>query len=526
MFKNKFCSALVTFGVLAVLNGCASISTEIVCSKVEKSCDSDETITDRGLTYYRPKISTADGITYYLPRRDIRINFSIKEEKPDSAASTPAKNASVTAAAASGQDINIAIRTAAPKCPVTKKSADKQTCKTQESTSQPASSPKENKPETKKTVTVTVANNYISDIIPDVENVFLLHYNKNYIANNNMSVGVNSMGLLSVTHADTVNKINEIAANIGADVAMASYGAGFIPQANSDPRKALTTTPIDKPGSVALEDRSVSYTSNQCELNEGEYSILVNPKQEFLKKKNCREKPDANGCKIEIPICKGVTVKISRLFVDSHLHDSFRIKPVDIWDETYNRFTQMRNFLDITHLHNKFGGNYYPGLFYKQDLPYSISVYNFDYQSNKLNSISERYQSQFIAFSPNESPVYFAPITQTLFTDNTSDITLVNGVVNTLQENTDSELQALTQIPANVLGGYTSAVGKVFSSMTDVIKNKGTITTTAQSNELAILVGAEKIKRCQMAIANNDTKDKTGDDLTKALNNIQTACGN
>jgi len=511
MFKNKICSALVTSGVLAVLNGCASISTEIVCSKENKPCGSSG-------------ISTADGITYFLPRRDIRINFSIKKEKPDSA-STPAKNASVTADAAPGQDINIAIQTAAQKCPVTKKSADKQTCKTQENTSQPTSSPIEKTPETKKTVTVTVANNYTSDIISDVENVFLLRYNKNYIADNNMSVGVNSMGLLSVTHADTINKINEIAANIGADVAMASYGAGFLPQASSDPRKALPTTPIDKPGSVALEDRSVSYTSNQCELNEGEYSILVNPKQEFLNKEYCREKPDANECKIEISICKGVAVKISRLFVDSHLHDSFRIKPDGFLDKTHNTLTHMRNLLDITHLHTKSLDNY-PGLFYKQDLPYSISVYNSDYQSNKPNNISERYQSQFIAFSPNESPVYFAPITQTLFTDNTSDVTLVNGVVNTLKENTDSELQALTQIPANVLGGYTSAVGKVFSSMTDVIKNKGTMTTTAQSNELAILVGTEKIKRCQMAIANNDTKDKTGDDLTKALNNIQTACGN
>jgi len=49
---------------------------------------------------------------------------------------------------------------------------------------------------------------------------------------------------------------------------------------------------------------------------------------------------------------------------------------------------------------------------------------------------------------------------------------------------------------------------------------------TNQTTELSVLLGAQKIKRCQLAIAINNTTGKTGDALTTAFNNIQTACGN
>jgi uncharacterized protein YceK len=441
MLKNNkiILMLLVIIGLLA-LNGCASISTKIACSKEskwlgEKTCNNNND-------------SMKDGITYYLPRRDIRINFSIKESEKG------------------------------------------------------------------KVITVTIPNNYATDNIPDTDNVFVLSYNKNYIGDNNMSIGVNSMGLLTVTHADTVNKINEIATNIGADIALATYGVGSLSNNNNE-RKPLSTTPIieiDRPNSVALADRSVSYTSNTCKLNEGDYSILFNPK----------ELPNN---KI-ISICEGIKIEISRLFIANHLHDSFRINPDGFFDNLHNLSTLVKNSIDVIHLHNK-GFDNYSGLFYKQEMPYAISVYNPNYcnESSKReceNYISQNFKSQFIALSPNESPIYFAPITQTLFSDNVNDITLINGVVNSLKENTDSELLALTQIPANVIGGYSSAIGNALSSL----QSKETIITTTQNTELATLVNAEKIKRCQVAIATNDTKNKTGDDLTKAFNNIQTACGN
>jgi hypothetical protein len=113
-------------------------------------------------------------------------------------------------------------------------------------------------------------------------------------------------------------------------------------------------------------------------------------------------------------------------------------------------------------------------------------------------------------------------VTETIFTDNTSDITLVNGVVNSLKENTDSELLGLSKIPANVLGAFTNATGEIFSSLGAVKKNED----TNQANELSVLLNAQKIKRCQIAIVSNDISGKTGDELTKAYNAIQTACNN
>jgi len=107
-----------------------------------------------------------------------------------------------------------------------------------------------------------------------------------------------------------------------------------------------------------------------------------------------------------------------------------------------------------------------------------------------------------------------------LFTDNTSDITLVNGIVNSLRQNTDSELLGLAKIPASALGAYTNAVGEIFKGIGAVSENE----SKAQTSELSVLRNAQMITRCQMAIAANNIVGKTGDDLTVALNAIQTAC--
>jgi len=50
--------------------------------------------------------------------------------------------------------------------------------------------------------------------------------------------------------------------------------------------------------------------------------------------------------------------------------------------------------------------------------------------------------------------------------------------------------------------------------------------STAQTSQLSVLLNAQKITRCQMAIAANSLVGKKGDDLTVAYNAIQTACGN
>ncbi|MCD2453790.1 hypothetical protein GO003_025785 [Methylicorpusculum oleiharenae] len=151
-----------------------------------------------------------------------------------------------------------------------------------------------------------------------------------------------------------------------------------------------------------------------------------------------------------------------------------------------------------------------PGVYYKQDRPYKVIIYEKDRNASAI----------FNAFSPNESGVYLAPISETLFTDNTSDITLINGVVNSLKQNTDSELLGLAKIPASALGGFTSALGEIFVGLKKVSENE----SNNLSNELSVLWNKQMITRCQMAIAANNPAGKTGDELTIAFNAIQTAC--
>ena len=164
--SRKMLLLFFLYGVLSILNGCASISSQIVCGKShlarEKLCDE--------------KISLGDGIVYYLPKRFIRVNVAVTESN-EGAMDSQSK---VCATLNPSQNVSIDSQPLVKRC------------------------------EIKKKVIVTVVNNSVTETIPDPDHVFLLRYNKNYIGENNMVIGVNNYGLLSVTHADTVNKINEI----------------------------------------------------------------------------------------------------------------------------------------------------------------------------------------------------------------------------------------------------------------------------------------------------------------------------
>ncbi len=449
------------YGVLSILNGCASISSQIVCGKShlarEKLCDE--------------KISLGDGIVYYLPKRFIRVNVAVTESN-EGAMDLQSK---VCANLEPSQNVSIDSQFVVKRC------------------------------EIKKKVIVTVVNNSVTETIPDPDHVFLLRYNKNYIGENNMAIGVNNYGLLSVTHADTINKINEITANIAIDVAAISVGSGFSPQTDAAARSALPSTNITSPGLVSAPTDSATFLTVDDKCKIGSYTLLFDPAD-----------PKKSGPET---VCD-IKIELDPVFNRENQHqDSYRIAPATFQDEFYNFLTSAKSGLDIVHLHSKFSS--LPGLFYKQDLPYLVTVQQTLSAEENNNHVAAPV-SRFLTLSPNESKIYFAPVTETLFTDNTSDITLINGVVNTLKENTDSELLALTKIPSNVLGAYTEALGKIGSSVGKVLNNQNTNQTT----ELSVLLGAEKIKRCQLAIAINNTTGKTGDALTTAFNNIQTACGN
>ncbi len=469
--------SLICLGwAFTVLNGCASISSEVVYKDSENSLKGIE-----------------DGIVYYMPKRNIRLNVVVANPGSGAGSSTSDTSksrtvpTSVIPTVVGNSKTNIKTEIDSNTYPVGKfgKVDDKAPTKLDN-----------------KTVTVSLANNYDTETIPDYSKQFLLDYRRNLFGANNMAIGINSYGLLSVSHADTVNKFDQIASNIAIDIASASLGAGPAPQTACS-ASPLSTYDNITPGSYKPpSDSSVNFTmsTNKVTCPNGNYTYSYDP-----------SKPPTED---ESKIC-GVQIIISSAFTKPILmRNTIRLAqkkpdPLDmvrsLWPSPLHRWGKPYKSLS--------------GLFYRQDLPYIVTVKE---AKAEPTSALVSHNSQFLALSPNESMTYFAPITKTLFTNNTSDITMANGVVTSLKENTDSELFTLSKIPADVLGAYTNAVGQIFQA----IGTEKSSQNTNQTTEFTLMQTSAKIGQCQAMIATNPIAGLTGDALTLALSNIRTGCGN
>jgi len=285
--------------------------------------------------------------------------------------------------------------------------------------------------------------------------------------------------------------MNEIAKYIAMDVAAISLGAAPAPTiTNNTPVVATPVTPHGKFESMSYSPVRFT-TESDCEI--GNHSFLIDP--ETWK--------NTTICGIEVNVecgfatdCYNTTPNDkSCLSTESRrLHDP-------------NYLNWIYNKLDIFHWQQNTGDSL-PGLFYKQDLPYIVKLRKGNVESN------------FIALSPNESKIFFAPITKTLFTDNTSDITLVNGIISTLEETTDSEVLGLARIPADALGSYTESIGKIFSALGTNVSNEEKMVT----NQTALAAALAKKQRCETAIAINPLQGVSEEARVNALTNIQNAC--
>ena len=488
--KLKLFAWFYAFTGCVALTGCASITSEVICgnpgkdgkkigSRV-KTCNSDRSI--------------GDGIVYYLPKRDIRIDVVVA-----SAGSGGGTSDSTIAniSNSSSNSINVTINSNTKPDSPTPKPTETKVDAQGDGTSQPGQTE-----ENKKKITVTLSDNRDGETLPDLRNVFLLRYSKNWIGQNNMAVGVSPLGLLTITHADTINKINDIAAYIAIDAAAISTGAGAVIKPTETARTSALPTTTITPGTFTPSKYTATFDKVTTECKAGTYSLLIDPS-------NLNDDKPQELC--------GVYVDIEREFENlkypgnsSWLNPSPNPKYWRFYADNFLIAKRVaRNIVAMGPL-DQYAFESVPGVFYKQDIPYKVTIYEKE----------PKYAARFKAFSPNASGVYFAPISETLFTDNTSDITLVNGVVNSLRQNTDSELLGLAKIPASALGAYTNAVGEIFKGIGAVSENE----SKAQTSELSVLQNAQMITRCQMAIAANNPVGKTGDDLTVAFNAIQTAC--
>ena len=186
-----------------------------------------------------------------------------------------------------------------------------------------------------------------------------------------------------------------------------------------------------------------------------------------------------------VPLC-GYTIAITRLAAAESNTDTARLDP-DSGDQS--------------------------GIFYKQQRPYQITF------SDTLGATPEPPRN-FVAFSPDESPIFFMPVVRGFFADNETKLTLTDGMLTNVDATTKGEAIAASAIPAQVIEAYFKAVGAAFGS---VNANTAAQTTAIQEQEQRSLAIAKQ-QVCAKTIAGNPIANKTGDVLQAALTAISAAC--
>lgn len=131
------------------------------------------------------------------------------------------------------------------------------------------------------------------------------------------------------------------------------------------------------------------------------------------------------------------------------------------------------------------------GVFYKQNIPYQVTVTG--------GAISK----SAIVFSPSGSPTYFMPVSGTFFSDNKADFGFVDGIPNKYDQTTDGELVALFKLPADIIGAYFGAVGRIFDSFKTADQKKA----EALTQEVQLALREQKVKNCMAAIKTGNQPD-------------------
>lgn len=152
-----------------------------------------------------------------------------------------------------------------------------------------------------------------------------------------------------------------------------------------------------------------------------------------------------------------------------------------------------------------------PGIFYRLDLPYRVTM------SHAASGTSY----EFIASSPSESPIFFYPISRTFFADNNTALTFSSpGVLTGVTQSTEGELVAATALPAEIISEYFKAVGALFTQLGQNNQGEATVRDNARSATLARV--REQV--CAAAVAANPIAGRSPEEVNAALANINAAC--
>jgi hypothetical protein len=154
-------------------------------------------------------------------------------------------------------------------------------------------------------------------------------------------------------------------------------------------------------------------------------------------------------------------------------------------------------------------GTGHAGLFYRRDLPYKVSL---------NDGTGPR---QFVAYSPNESPTFFFPITRSFFADSNATLTFSSpGVLTGVDQSADGEIVAAVKLPADVISEYFKAIGAIFTQFSDNSDKQAKAVTNTQ----ALALAQAKQQFCVSTIAANPIVGKSEQEAATALAAIKAAC--
>jgi hypothetical protein len=143
------------------------------------------------------------------------------------------------------------------------------------------------------------------------------------------------------------------------------------------------------------------------------------------------------------------------------------------------------------------------GFFFRQEIAYKIEA----------TDTAGALLGQWIAYSPDASDTFFYPISATLFANSHTNFTFTDGIPSNVDQTTDSEINGVLQIPANIISGYTTALGQVFSAF-----------NTDRTDKVSAAVSKSKLEYCKATIAANSLAGKSPADQATAEANIKAAC--
>jgi hypothetical protein len=149
-------------------------------------------------------------------------------------------------------------------------------------------------------------------------------------------------------------------------------------------------------------------------------------------------------------------------------------------------------------------GMHQSGIFYKTEIPYLITV----------SAAAATNSQAFIAYSPNESPVQFAPLKKSMFAMNNTTIKLQDGVLTTFDSDVGGELTGLVALPADAISAYMTAIGNVFTNF-----------KTNASDATGATLAKAQLQVCKAAVAANPIQGVSPTQQSANFATIKAACG-